>query len=219
VKLEPGTSGSPPYSAPPGTIRANGRRGTASHCPSMGHGDSRDRPSLILSPPLPECPLDTRLAMRVVIGETKSNIRGGSSANPAVPGGGGTAQPNTTMKTRFFNERAQRRVGTLQRGFLRAVSLKSGGGRHLASAGKLTKPRCLGGFVVGVAAAALPCHGADKTWNQSGGGSATTAAYWTPSGVPGAADNAILPNLGVNRPPRRHAGGVSILHLQPDQRR
>ena len=60
-------------------------------------------------------------------------------------------------------------------------------------------PRCLGGFVVGlVAAAALPCQGANKTWNQSGGGAATNPAYWNPAGVPGAADNAILPNLGVN---------------------
>lgn len=56
-------------------------------------------------------------------------------------------------------------------------------------------------LVCGVLAAALvvaPCARADnKTWNQSGGGSATNPAYWTPSGVPGASDNAILPNIGT----------------------
>lgn len=52
------------------------------------------------------------------------------------------------------------------------------------------------GWGLAAAILATPCAGIDRTWNQSGGGSATNPNHWTPTGVPGTADNAILPNIG-----------------------
>ena len=52
---------------------------------------------------------------------------------------------------------------------------------------------------VGLLAAALaatPALGIDKTWNLGGSGSGANPNYWTPYGVPGSSDTAILPNIG-----------------------
>jgi len=41
-----------------------------------------------------------------------------------------------------------------------------------------------------------PASAVDKTWNKSGSGSGADPNNWTPYGVPGSGDKAILPNLG-----------------------
>ncbi|MBN2580139.1 MAG: hypothetical protein JXB10_14205 [Pirellulales bacterium] len=45
-------------------------------------------------------------------------------------------------------------------------------------------------------AATPAARAVEKTWNQSGGGSGAVPDYWTPYGVPGEFDTAILPNIG-----------------------
>ncbi len=70
----------------------------------------------------------------------------------------------------------------------------------------------LGGTLALFLAAAAPAWAIDRTWTGASSANWATAGNWTPSGVPGAADRAIIP--AVVRPPVISAAPATINQLQ-----